>query len=83
MPEFWKIIGGVAAFIIGQAILQFVFQPIKDFNKERGDTSYLLLFYQSKITNAAKDVKAAAEIKQMGAALISTLWQIPLSSFLA
>ena len=83
MLEFLKIIGGVAAFIIGQAILQFVFQPIKDFNKQRGDTSYLLLFHQSKIVNVTKDKKACAEIREMGAALVSTMRQIPFYNFLA
>ncbi|MEJ2378222.1 MAG: hypothetical protein P8Y71_23510 [Pseudolabrys sp.] len=37
----------------------------------------MLLFYQSKITNATIDKDAYAEIKQMGAALISTMRHIP------
>lgn len=83
MSELWKILLGIAAFISGQAILQFVFQPIKEFNKERGDTCYLLLFYQAQITNATKDESAYNELREMGAALISTMTQIPLYSLLS
>ena len=83
MPEFWKIIGGVAAYIFGQAVLQFVFQPIKEFKKEIGDTSYLLLFHQPQIANATKNKDAHAELIQMGASLKSTMTQIPFYSFLA
>lgn len=81
MTEFWNIIGGVVAFIFGQAVLQFVFQPIKEFNKERGDTSYLLLFHLPQITSAAKNLESHAALKEMGAALISTMTQIPFYSF--
>lgn len=83
MQIFLTIVSGVAVFIIGQAILNFVLQPIKDFNKERMDTSYLLLFYQAKITNAANsNPKAPDDIKEMAASLVSTMSQIPFYRFL-
>lgn len=78
MEIFWTIVTGVAVFILGQAILNFLFQPIKDFNKERTDTSYLLLFYQAKITNASNsNPKVPDDIKEMAASLVSTMGQIP------
>lgn len=84
MQIFWTIVSGVAVYVIGQAILNFVFQPIKEFNKQRGDTSFLLLFHQAKITNASKtNPKIPDDVKEMGAALISTMRQIPFYNFLA
>ena len=82
MTIFWTAISGVVVYLIGQCILQFVLEPIKDFNKECGDLSYLLLFYQAQITNAHGGKKEQDEIKQMGAALISTVMRIPFYSLL-
>jgi hypothetical protein len=77
------IISGVLVFVLGQAELHIVFEPIKDFNKQRGDTSYLLLRYQAEITNAsALEKEDRAQIHEMGAALISTVAQIPFYNFL-
>jgi hypothetical protein len=78
MDIFAAIVTGVVIFVVGQVVQQFVLAPIKDFNKERGDTSYLLLRHQAVITNAsARDAKTVDEIHEMGAALISTVTQIP------
>jgi hypothetical protein len=81
---FWTVVSGVAVYVIGQAILNFVFEPIKKFNEQRLDTSFLLLFQQAKITNALnEDMAAQDEIREMGAALISYMNQIPFYDFLA
>lgn len=74
----------MAVYVIGQAILNFVFEPIKKFNEQRLDTSFLLLFQQAKITNALNaDVAVQDDIREMGAALISYMSQIPFYNILA
>jgi hypothetical protein len=84
MEIFATIITGVVVFVFGQIVQQFILMPIKEFNKERGDTSYLLLRYQPSITNASgRDTKALDDIHEMGASLISTLDQIPLYDFIS
>jgi hypothetical protein len=84
MQVFLTIVAGVMVYIIGQAILHFVFEPIKEFNKQRTDTSFLLLFQQARITNALNpDKKVSDDIKEMGAALISSMGQIPCYQFLS
>lgn len=83
MTIFQTAISSVAVYLIGQTILQFVLEPIKEFNKERGDLQYLLLFYQVQITNARGSEDERNEIKQMGAALISTMAMIPYYPLLA
>src|SRR6266545_715184 len=83
MQVFWTVISGVAVYVLGQAVLQFMFEPIKKFNEQRSDTSFLLLFHQAKITNASNtNPKVQDDIKEMGAALISTMNQIPLYGLL-
>jgi hypothetical protein len=78
------IVSGVLVFVLGQSVLHFVFEPIKEFNKQRGDTSYLLLRYQAAITNASVlDKEDREQIHEMGAALISTVAQIPFYDFLS
>src|SRR6185295_1002163 len=63
MQVFATVLAGVIVFILGQLVQQFVLAPIKEFNKERGDTSYLLLRYQALITNASnRNEKAIEEI---------------------
>ncbi len=65
MEIFATIITGVVVFLFGQIVQQFILMPIKDFNKERGDTSYLLLRYQPSIANASgRDAKALDEIQK-------------------
>jgi hypothetical protein len=84
MQIFLTVISGVLVYVLGQAVLHFVFEPIKEVNKQRGDTSFLLLSYRHKITNASnKGEKLQRDIKEMGAALVSTMWQIPFYSFLS
>jgi hypothetical protein len=78
MQVFLTIVTGVAVYVLGQAILHFVFEPIKKFNEQRSDTSFLLLFHQAKITNASNtNPQLQDDIKEMGAALISTMSLIP------
>jgi hypothetical protein len=84
MEIFWTVVSGVTVYVIGQAILNFVFEPIKKFNEQRSDTSFLLLFQQAKIVNASNvNPEVQNEIKEMGAGLISTMRQIPFYSLLA
>lgn len=84
MQIFLTVISGVVVYVAGQSILQFVLEPIKEFNKQRGDTSFLLLSYRAKITNAFNtDKKLQGEVKEMGAALVSTMMQIPLYDLFA
>lgn len=47
MQIFLTVISGVVIYVVGQSILQFVLEPIKEFNKQRGDTSFLLLSYRA------------------------------------
>jgi hypothetical protein len=61
MQVFATVIAGVVIYVIGQIIQQFILMPIKDFNKERGDASYVLLRHQAKITNASKNGRAAVD----------------------
>ena len=83
MQVFWTIVSGVIVYVVGQAILHFIFEPIKEFNKQRSDTSFLLLFHQAKITNASNmDQNVQKDLKEMGPSLISTMKQIPFYQFL-
>src|SRR4051812_29404974 len=75
---FLTILSGVAVYILGQTFLNFVLEPIKAFNKERGDASFFMLSLRAKITNASNtDSKIQSEVKEVAAALISTMAQIP------
>ena len=33
MQVFWTIVSGVTVYVLGQAILHFIFEPIKEFNE--------------------------------------------------
>jgi hypothetical protein len=78
MQIFATIVAGVIVYVLGQIVQQFVLMPIKEFNKERGDTSYLLLRHQAAITNASgRNQEVLDEIQQVAASLISTVDQIP------
>jgi hypothetical protein len=84
MQIFWTVVSGVAVYVLGQAVLQFVFEPIKKFNEQRSDTSFLPLLHQAKITNASNtNPEIQDDIKEMGAALIAYMRQIPFYSLLA
>lgn len=78
MQIFLTIISGVTVYVIGQAILNFILQPIAKFNEQRGDTSYLLLFWNAKPINASSNSgKAPKDVQEMGSALVSTMSMIP------
>jgi hypothetical protein len=80
---FLTIISGVVVYVLGQIILNFVLEPIKAFNKERGDASFLMLSLRAKIANASNaDPKIQSDIKEVAAALISTMAQIPCYSLM-
>src|SRR5687768_10695811 len=51
MQIFLTIVSGVAVYVLGQLVLHFVLEPIKAFNKEKGDTSFLLLRHRAIIAN--------------------------------
>jgi hypothetical protein len=82
MQIFLTIVSGVVVYVLGQMILHFVLEPIKEFNRQRGDASFLLLKFRAKIANASNDdPDLQSEIKEMGAALVSTMTQIPCFDF--
>lgn len=80
---FSTVLSGVLVYVAGQMTLHFVLEPIKEFNKKRGEISSLVLFYRAKITNASEDEDAQRKIKEIGAGLMASMWQIPFYNALA
>jgi hypothetical protein len=70
-------VGAVLTFVFGQVVQRFLLAPLAAFHKERGDLSYLLLYYQAKIANFTLTDEARDELKQVGAAIISEAGRIP------
>lgn len=48
MQIFLTIVSGVIIYVFGQILLHFILEPIKAFNKGRGDASFLLLSLRAK-----------------------------------
>jgi hypothetical protein len=80
-----QIIGGVASgvliFIIGQAFLRFVMEPIQEFHKLRGEISSALIYYANVLINERPLEKQAADgaeaYRQFASRLMALIAGIP------
>lgn len=67
-----SVVGGFIGFISGQFTLALVINPMQEFRKVIGEASYILLKYQSKLTNAVIDAEVSDELKSISAKLVSS-----------
>lgn len=83
MQLFATIVSGVVVYVLGQLIMQFLLEPIKKFNNDRGDVIYYLIRFMNIIDNKALafDGEDKNTVKEMGAALVSSMAQVPFYDF--
>lgn len=65
------IFGGIVIFIISQAVLKLVIEPVQQLRGTIGLTAHTLLRHQAKITNGMEDAEISAKIFDHAAELVS------------
>ena len=76
------IFTAVIIFILSQFILRLILEPIVELKKAIGLTSYTLLLYHSKLTNAAANNKISNEVKVCSSKLLAAHSSIPFYDYL-
>ncbi|WP_133140244.1 hypothetical protein [Legionella genomosp. 1] len=76
------IFSAVIIFILSQFILRLILEPVIELKKNIGLISYTLLYFHSKLTNAAADNKISNEIKICSSKLLAAYSSIPFYSYL-
>ncbi|CAN1599465.1 hypothetical protein [Pseudomonas mediterranea] len=65
------IFGGILIFIVSQAALKLVIEPVQQFKSAIGLTANTLLRHQAKITNGVEDAGVSAKMYDHAAELVS------------
>jgi hypothetical protein len=65
------IFGGILIFIVSQAVLKLVIEPVQQFKGAIGLTANTLLRHQAKITNGVEDADVSAKMYDHAAELVS------------
>jgi hypothetical protein len=82
--DYGVVISGVLTLVLGQALLRFVLKPIQNFNRERGDMSFLLIYFGSATVERSKRIKDDDyNLGLIGASLVACAAQIPFYNALA
>ena len=82
-PAF-TIFVGIAIFIVSQAVLKLIIEPVQQLKGAIGLTAHTLLRHQAKITNGMEDAELSAKIYDHAAELVSKAEVIvcyPLAAF--
>jgi hypothetical protein len=75
---------GIAIFIVSQAVLKLIIEPVQQLKGAIGLTAHTLLRHQAKITNGIEDTELSAKIYDHAAELVSKAEVIvcyPLAAF--
>ncbi|WP_137044330.1 hypothetical protein [Pseudolabrys sp. FHR47] len=84
MQVFLTVLSAVLVFVISQALLRFFFEPLQNFNRERGDLSFLLLYYGIPGLDRAKTVQDDDyNLGLIGPSLLACIAQIPFYDYFA
>lgn len=86
MTGLWTVIIGVTAFVLGQAILRFVLDPIQEQRRVLGEIASAHVFFANVSSGTAGESEiAAAEatLRSLASRLRSTMWTIPVYSLWA
>ncbi len=80
------VIGGLLIFIIGQLISKFVLEPLQEFKKLLGKTSYSLVYFAVEIhTPVEGDIEkcriASDEFRKLSSSINSCVESIPFYDF--
>jgi len=67
----FTIFVGVAIFIVSQAVLKLVIEPVQQLKSSIGLTAHTLLRHRAKITNGMEDAELSAKIFDHAAELVS------------
>lgn len=67
----FTIFGGIAIFIVSQAVLKLVIEPVQQFKGAIGMTANTLLRHRGKLTNGMEDAELSAKIFDHAAELVS------------
>lgn len=67
----FTIFVGVAIFIVSQAVLKLVIEPVQQLKSSIGLTAHTLLRHRAKITNGMEDAELSAKIYDHAADLVS------------
>ena len=78
MQVFVTIISGVVLFLFGQMCMVFVLEPIKNFNRQRGDLVYYLYRFRNLIESPKLGLNESDEdtVGDMGAAVAGAVSEI-------
>jgi len=76
------ILSAVIIFLLSQFVLRIIIEPIIELRKAMGLISYTLLYYRSKLTNAAANNNISDEVKKCSSKLLSTYSTIPFYNYL-
>lgn len=78
MQIFLTIVSGVVLFLFGQMSMVFVLEPIKNFNRQRGDIVYYLYRFRTIIESPDLKLNESDEefVGDMGAAVAGAVSEI-------
>ncbi|MBF7141437.1 MULTISPECIES: hypothetical protein [Pseudomonas] len=68
---FVTVIGGVIIFVVGQAVLKLLIEPVQHLKAAVGNVANTLLRQQAKITNGLEDADLSAKMFDHAAELVS------------
>jgi hypothetical protein len=77
-----SIVGGLTVLVVGQALMRFIFDPIQDLNKLRGEIAHTLIYHANvprgqTEKERARQREAADELRRLAAKLRAQSYVIP------
>ncbi|MCI0439395.1 MAG: hypothetical protein L0177_09720 [Chloroflexi bacterium] len=82
METFWTIVAGVLVFVIGQAILKFVLEPLQEFRRTVSEIAHALIEYANVYGNPGlgdeqKLKDASSALRRLSSKLHSQMYLTP------
>lgn len=85
---FWTIITGVLVFLIGQAVLKFLFEPLQEFRRAVSEIAHALIEYASIYCNPGvgeqqKMEEAKKALRNLSSKLYAQMYLTPKYAYVA
>jgi hypothetical protein len=88
MEMFWTIITGVLVFLIGQAVLKFLFEPLQEFRRTVSEIAHALIEYANIYSNPGvgeeqKLREAVKALRNLSSKLYAQMYLTPKYAYIA